>query len=290
MRLDEITVPSGGPWGSTFVDLRFEDFVRDLVGAKVFSSAKETSYWIELLESWEQVKLSQTADDSTRTINLAPLLEVLDEGTRLSTLVETYNTNHRASLKMRGRSTVIMSADFVRAFFRSTFTKITSHCETLIEENRVDHIFLVGGFAESELLQALVKSHFASSSCKVVVPVRPGLAVLRGAVLFGMNQDVFASRRARFTYGKGGTKLYDSSNPLHKAKGYKDRLNVDGLPEKRVYDTFCPYVKVGDKLPTNHKILKGGFTPIGENQTRITMDIVSTPLGNIDFTTDPSAK
>ena len=215
LRFDEVAAPSGGPWGSTLVDDRFEAFVKELVGSTSFDAVKETSYWIELLENWEQVKTSQTADDSTRTINFAPMLEVLPEGTRVSTLVDDYNQLHETSLKMRGRSTVVMTADFVRNFFKPNFLKIASHCQSLIDANPVEYIFLVGGFAESELMQAAVKQKFASTRTKVIVPVRPGLAVLSGAVKFGKNQDVFASRIARFTYGMCIANKYDASNPLH---------------------------------------------------------------------------
>lgn len=84
LRLDEIAAPSGGPWGSTFVDDRFEDFVKELVGSRNLQAVKSTPYWIELLENWESVKTTQTADETPRTVNFSPLLEVLDESTKLS--------------------------------------------------------------------------------------------------------------------------------------------------------------------------------------------------------------
>ena len=175
---------------------------------------RKTASWVELLESWELVKTSQTADDSTRTIQMAPLLEVLPEATQIGSLVSDYNEVHAfANLKMRGRTTIVMPAAFVRDFFKPNFMKIASHCQSLIEANPVDFIFLVGGFAESELMQATVKSQFASAATKVIVPVRPGLAVLCGAVRFGKNQDVFASRVARFTYGIALANKYNASNP-----------------------------------------------------------------------------
>jgi hypothetical protein len=53
--------------------------------------------------------------------------------------------------------------------------------------------------------------------------VRPGLAVLRGAAQFGANQDVFASRVARFSYGFNLWEPYDATNAKHVAKGAEDR-------------------------------------------------------------------
>ena len=281
LRLDEIAAPSGGPWGSTFVDIRFEDFVKELVGVGNFNAIMETPYWIELLENWESVKTSQTADGTPRTVNFSPLLEVLEEGTKLSEKVETYNARRGTTLKMRGRSTVVMEASFVRDFFNNTFTKIATHCSWLMQSNPVEHIFLVGGFAESELLQTLIKSRFDSSRCKVVVPVRPGLAVLRGAVQFGMNQDVFASRMARFTYGHNHCSQYDSANPKHLNAPVEMKDTPSGK-KKYATDLFRNLVKVGSKLPSGHKAESTGWRVVGKTQATITLQIFSTPLGDID--------
>ena len=294
LRFDEIAAPSGGPWGSTFVDDRFEAFVKELVGSSSFDAIKETSFWIELLENWEQVKTSQTGDDATRTINMAPMLEVLPDSVRISSLVDEYNQVHETALKMRGRSTIIMPADFVRGFFKPNFMKIASHCETLIQDNPVDFIFLVGGFAESELMQSMVKERFSSSRCKVVVPVRPGLAVLRGAAMFGLNQDVFASRVARYSYGIAVAHEYDPTNPIHRKADGTPKIFMakqkGGGEEKKVRDLLWRLVKVGDKLPAGHKATKDHCSVVHAHQTQVGFQLFVTPLGNAEFCDEPSVR
>ena len=80
--LDELSNPSGGPWGSTFIDAEFEEFVKKLVGADVFRRFKPSSPWVEVMRAWEAVKLSYDpsatlAGDSTKAINMSGVLEVL---------------------------------------------------------------------------------------------------------------------------------------------------------------------------------------------------------------------
>ena len=293
LRFDEIAAPSGGPWGSTFVDDRFEAFVKELVGSSSFDAIKETSFWIELLENWEQVKTSQTGDDATRTINMAPMLEVLPDSVRISSLVDEYNQVHETALKMRGRSTIIMPADFVRGFFKPNFMKIASHCETLIQDNPVDFIFLVGGFAESELMQSMVKERFSSSRCKVVVPVRPGLAVLRGAAMFGLNQDVFASRVARYSYGIAVAHEYDPTNPIHRKADGTPKIFMakqKGGDEKKFVDVLMRLAKVGDKLPAGHKATRNNLSVAFADQTFVGFKLFATPLGNAEFCDEPSVR
>ena len=292
LRLDEVAAPSGGPWGSTFIDGRFEEFVKDLVGERNLDAVKATPYWIELLENWEGVKTSQSMDDAPRTVNFSPLLEVLDEGLKLSDMVAAFNTERNTSLKMRGRSTIVMDATFVRDLFKPTTDKIIDHCRHLMEEHPVDFIFLVGGFAESDLLKSTVISHFDSHACKVVVPVRPGLAVLRGAVQFGMNHDVFASRIARFTYGLKISQQYQPGDPVHD-RASLDKFHMLDTPtgkKKYVRGLFAGLVKVGDKLAAGHKAVKNHLSAVAREQTAVCMSIYATPVGSIDFTTDRTAR
>lgn len=146
---------------------------------------------------------------------MASVLEVLVNEMKLNDLVDTYNRVHNAALKMRGRSTVVFPAETVRGFFKPVLDSICTHVARLVAAHPVKYIFLVGGFAESQILQEAIKARFSSANRHVIVPVRPGLAVLRGAVQFGQNQDVFASRVARFSYGIAIACKYDSTDPVH---------------------------------------------------------------------------
>ena len=49
MKLEEIAPPSGGPFGSTYVDLEFEKFLQDLVGDDAFGRFKPSGEWVALI-------------------------------------------------------------------------------------------------------------------------------------------------------------------------------------------------------------------------------------------------
>jgi hypothetical protein len=82
LQLDEIRRPSGGPWGSTFIDAEFENFVEQLIGAERFRRFKPSSSWIEVMRAWEAVKLSfnpgeHLSGDTTKAINMSGVMEVM---------------------------------------------------------------------------------------------------------------------------------------------------------------------------------------------------------------------
>ncbi len=54
------------------------------------------------------------------------------------------------------------------------------------QANDVRYIFLVCSFAESKMLEHRVKDEFERDGRRVIVPLRPGLAVVRCAVLLGL--------------------------------------------------------------------------------------------------------
>jgi len=99
-----------------------------------------------------------------------------------------------------------------------------------------------------------------------------------------MNQDVFASRIARFTYGHSHCDEYDSSDPRH-VKARIDVKDTSSGKKKYAEDLFNNLVKVGSKLPSGHKVQSTGWRTVYKKQERITMRIFATPLGDIDFCT-----
>lgn len=69
----------------------------------------------------------------------------------------------------------------------------------------VSSIIRVGEFAESPMLQAAITNAFKDKKKKVIVPRDAGLAVLKGAVLFGHQPKTISARVCKYTYGIGTT-------------------------------------------------------------------------------------
>jgi hypothetical protein len=93
--LDEISCPSGGPWGSTLIDAEFERFVEKLVGADLFRIFKPSSPWVEMMKAWEALKLnfkpSEAGEDAlaSRALNMSGVLEVTSQSPTSLSVVAT---------------------------------------------------------------------------------------------------------------------------------------------------------------------------------------------------------
>ena len=78
-----------------------------------------------------------------------------------------------------------MEAQLTKSLFDESCKKLVDHFHplfTLPNVKDVSSILLVGGFAESPMLQEAVREAFRNK--KVIVPQEAGLAVLKGAVLY----------------------------------------------------------------------------------------------------------
>jgi hypothetical protein len=355
LSVDEIAPPSGGPWGSTYVDEKFIEFVEGLIGKAKMAEFKKSSYFLELMDSWESVKTSFDGFDTrAKSINLSPLLEVLDD-VNIKELVEEHNvkmapaeyvcsiptsimtdpvvaadghtydrkeietwlemkktsplTNERLPhmnlvpnlalkklidgftekcVRVRGRSTVLFPTATIAGFFNEVITCIGAHVADLVSQHsQLKYIYLAGGFAESRFLCDKMRADFEKDGLKLIVPQRPSTAVIRGAVMLGVvgaadpSRVVFASRRARFTYGVNSTTRFD---PLLHA-GRSIALVVDGV--KRV-DIFKPLVKAGMLLQRDQQIESQTFSALHEHHTEVGFGIYASTATDPKWLDDPT--
>ncbi|CAG2213167.1 unnamed protein product [Mytilus edulis] len=89
-----------------------------------------------------------------------------------------------------------------RKTFKPTIDALICHVDKLLKYPILSdllHIIMVGGFSECELVQTAMRTNFPNR--KIIIPDEAGLAVLKGAVLFGHQPNKISKRILRKTYG-----------------------------------------------------------------------------------------
>lgn len=135
------------------------------------------------------------------------------------------------------------------------FEPVVSQVLELIEEQLrqspiLEAIFLVGGFGQSNYLFRRVEDAFAERVGMIGVPPRGELAVVRGAVYFGLNPQVVTERISRRTYGVETRMLFqnDIDPPEFSVVG------VDGKDYCR--QRFSVYVHKGQSVKVDECVSK----------------------------------
>jgi hypothetical protein len=118
----------------------------------------------------------------------------------------------------------------------------------------------------------------------VVVPPTPGAAVVKGAVIYGLNPKVVAARVGRRTYGTSVSRCFDTTvhNPKHKYYGKEEE-------EDWVHNVFSIYAKAGSVITQDQvvsKPLRVGFA----GQSSMAVRFYSCPQANPVHVDEPMVR
>jgi len=264
---EELLPSSGGSdWGSRFVDKYFEEFLKELFGAEVFSMyMKNAMARLEVLKHFEMMKrkFCPGTDERSR-LQLSYLGEDLTSQ-KLAELIKAYNKNHTdAPLKQRGSSGVDLPAVLMSSFYAPLFTKIKNKVKELLDaaatkKAPVNFIFMVGGFSESPYLKAEIKKAFETPDLQILVPRRPQVSVIRGACMFGLNPRSINSRVSKKTYGINTLTTYDPERHSEDKK-----VVIEG--EEFCEDVFDAFVKKNESVGIDEVHTKI-YCPVRSKQT-----------------------
>ncbi|CAB4434885.1 unnamed protein product [Rhizophagus irregularis] len=98
----------------------------------------------------------------------------------------------------------------IKQYVKGSEHLISEHLDESNEE--VSAMLLVGGFSESKYLREKVKEKF-NSRVKISFPDSPATAIVEGAVQYGLNRDVIATRVLKWTYGTDVARMWKSGDP-----------------------------------------------------------------------------
>ncbi|KAK3603244.1 hypothetical protein CHS0354_007575 [Potamilus streckersoni] len=249
-KIKELHKASGGPWGGTKVDEAFQQFIMKLVGSPVFSKFSNETFedLQEMFRSFEVKKRDIYSDKNCQVILRVPisLIQLFERetGNTLEESVKKYCPTGKMKLvndKLKVESSVM------KEFYTDTINYITSHVISIFEDKHfadVKSIIMVGGFSECSLLQQAIQDCIPHKN--VIIAMEPGLAVLKGAVIFGHNPEAVLERICRYTYGVAGSKPFVDG---HHRKTFKKSYGAGELCN----NVFVKIVECGQKIKLNER-------------------------------------
>ncbi|KAI6716490.1 hypothetical protein JHW43_000921 [Diplocarpon mali] len=219
LRVEESAVGTGGLCGSAFLNYRFEEHVRGRFGHARFEEMKlkKGKCWQMGLRYWEEFVKRNFNEEEHAEVNVPfPGLPDDDE----------------AGLDC---GFLVMTAPQIKEIFEPVVKEVCELVQGQVDGIRqkggiVSGIVLVGGFGQSNYLYTRLKSYFntaapppyserpthaqamallSNGAVEVMQPVNAWTAVVRGAVLRGLEGSMVVSRKARMHYGTSYATVYD---------------------------------------------------------------------------------
>jgi hypothetical protein len=281
--LRELHKASGGAWGGTKVDEQFLQMIVKVVGDKVMQKFKceSKSDELDLLQEFEMKKHVIRPNLNRKICFRIPIAllnafkeEYHEELTK--SIKETYLAN---SMNLVKGGKLMVNMDMLGKLFSTVSDSIINHLQDILSNplcRDVDTILMVGGFSECLMIQEALKSSFPQKN--VIVPEDAGLAIVKGAVLFGHNPATIVSRKAKYTYGIKTTRDFIEGDPRDK------KLNVDGCAKCK--DVFDKHVEINQTVKVGEALNSQIYYPLHQNIKEVLVPVYTSTDYNPSYTTE----
>ncbi|XP_077997386.1 heat shock 70 kDa protein 12A-like [Glandiceps talaboti] len=286
-KIEELYKATGGGWGGMNVDLEFEKLLTEELGSAFVSDfqKKHPSGWVDIMRAFQTAKCSDRAADGENTrvkVDNIDFVNYCRASTRMTTNFDNMLTQsmkkHRVSVT---RGSLVLPPDVMKSLFQPSLQNIREHLLDLLkmeDMNKIDFIFLVGGFSESKLLQEDIKAAVGGGK-RIFVPGKGTAAIMEGAVMFSGQTNVIKSRKSALTYGTDVSNKFDEK--IHDiSHRYVDREGVE-----RCRDVFFTLVTVGETITTGNT-RRFTFNPIYKDQESVRFVFFVTEKREATYTDD----
>ena len=277
--LEEITPSCGGAYGSNEIDKKiFSQIIKELFGYENFNDLLLKYNELEIREDlnviyddWcnlerdiksfkEGCTLEKVNNNEKYPISCVVFEDFFEEK-GLNDLVVKYNDNlFDDNLKLSVRSEKKWIVEFP---YKIIYNYIEEQSEAICYEIKkihsdskidIDTIIFVGGYCSNEVLISKIKNNLGEKYF-YMQPSNPCLAIMEGAVLFGLNPSAIDIRIAKYTIGMETQSEWNEE--LHSQNGTKIYDEVDEI--WRCEECFYKFVEVNQKLKYNDSVEPGSF-------------------------------
>ncbi|KAH3747262.1 heat shock 70 kDa protein 12A-like isoform X2 [Dreissena polymorpha] len=284
--LVELHKASGGAWGGTKVDEAYEKFLEEITGNNgVMTRFKEDNMenYVDLMRDFEVKKreINPTAQCNFRLPS--SLIEMIRDLTKkpLKDLIAT--SRYKDKLTILGDK-LRLAGELATSLFDLPIQSIIAHVTSLLEKPNVTDchiIVMVGGFSEAAILQSRVKEAFPH--VKVITPSDAGVAVLKGAVIFGHNPGAIAQRVLKLSYGQEATHPFTEDCLKKHPKADRER-DDNGIV--RCFNVVDIHARAGQAVTEGQLQSEQVYTPLYDDQHEMESAVLTSPLEDPQYVTD----
>jgi len=269
---------TGGPYGGIKVNQQFEALLDELLDSRKLQTYRKQSPsdWLCLMNEFEGKKKGERILDSKVMTNI-----------RLPrSFVSLANQCWRSrygekEVKLRNNEYLALSSEVMKKLFVPVIEDIKKHLRSLQKNpqlSKVKTMLLVGGFADSALLQKEIKSEF-SRKFRVLIPNHAAIAVVQGAVMFGKKPSKITERVVRTTYGMANVQDFIRGFDREEKKFF-----VDGVENCK--DKFDVFVRENATVQ-NGQVITRRYTPLRATDIDIGLNFYATGNPDEEYITDP---
>ncbi|CAM4463659.1 unnamed protein product [Lepidochelys olivacea] len=258
--LKELHKASGGGWGGDTVDEKFKEFLKEIFQDGVWEKYAQNhpAECHKMMYDFGLQKCSSNREEVYMRCyhNLTKVAEHKKKD------ISLFFDGIKGVLWCDG--TIMITYEKMKSFFAYSVRQTIGALQEILnkpEMAKVQYILLVGGFASSIILRDEIYQTFRKY--RILCPQESQAAIIKGAILFGHNPQIVASRISALTYGVKISEAFDIA--VHDVQ--KKRVSK---ADHYVYctDLFKKLVGIGDLVEVD-EVASYTFTPTEPDQTSV---------------------
>ena len=276
--IKEIHKVTGGPYGGIKVNQQFEALLNELLDSRKLQIYRKQSPsdWLCLMNEFEGKKKGE------RLLDRKVMTNIRLPRSFVSLANQCWRSRYgETDVKLKNNEYLALSSEVMKKLFVPVIEDVKKQLRSLQRNpqlSKVKTMLLVGGFADSALLQKEIKSEF-SRKFRVLIPNHAAIAVVQGAVMFGKKPSKITERVMRTTYGAGCSR--DFVQGVHRAE---KKFVVDGI--EQCNNLFSLFVRENDTVRTGQKITRN-YSLLRATDNNIKCSFYATSNPGEEYVTDP---
>ncbi|RPB13452.1 actin-like ATPase domain-containing protein [Morchella conica CCBAS932] len=268
LEVKECVIGSGGMCGSTYINRRFEAWVKNRIGVTQFNNQRPRSR-VHMMKHFEEFLKRKFADDPSQLIYHCPVPGIKDD-------------------EFAGVEDGFLSIS--RAEMREIFDPVVNDVLKLVQQQvagveacgrKVSAVLLVGGFGASAYLKVRLKSDVCDPKMIALMnPVNAWSAVASGACQRGLEGvSMVKNQLARRSYG---VLCVMKHNGTAGAKGQRKHVFVDPMTgELKIDNRVSWFIKKGDIISEEKAVTYPFYFTLGmEHNLFVENTLLACEMGN----------
>ena len=281
--VNELAPPSGGPYGGTRVDEAFEMLLEPVFGKQMSQpffeqlKLKHPAAWLNFRKQLDERKtvLDKKEDDDAMWFDISMQFSRACSQITGEDAFSLLSASQVDGIKLSSNDQMQIRANLIKALYHPSIDAI---CKCLNDDlatpplSKVSALYMVGSFSRSNYLLESVREKTRSSvpPQHIINPPESSVAIVKGAVMYGINPSIVQERVSARSYGFCILKQFDSAtHPRSKA--------VFRNNEKWCKDVYDEFLKPGQRILNSGEPQKKRYFPVEPNQRSMCIAIYSAP-------------
>ena len=281
--VNELAPPSGGPYGGIRVDDAFEALLEPVLGNMLqvpFFEQLKLKYPTAWLSFRKQLEERKTVLDTKKDDDVV-WFDITMQFSRACTRItgkdafSLLTDSPVEGITLSANDQMQVRADLIKALYRPSVDAI---CKCLNEDlakrslSKVSALYMVGSFSKSKYLLESVrqKTHSRVLPEHIINPPESSVAIVKGAVMYGINPSIVQERVAARSYGFRIVEPFDSAkHPSSKAVYLNKR--------KMCEDVYDEFLKCGQRVLNSGEPFTKRYFPVEPDQRKMRIKVYSAP-------------